>query len=101
MNPDGTLIATASIKGTKLKVFSADNEKVTPLQVLRRGTQGAVISSIVFHPTQNLLACCSSKSSIHIFSTADSIKKCIENKYYGFQDSDMEKAGDVKNAQPR
>lgn len=82
VNPEGTLIATASIKGTKLKVFSADNGQT--LQVLRRGTSNVLITSIVFHPTLNLLACCSVKSSIHIFSTSESVNKCIESKVVGF-----------------
>lgn len=78
VNPEGTLICTASIKGTKLKVFSADSGET--LQVLRRGTSKAQINSIVFHPSLNMIACCSSKASIHIFSTKISVEKCIENK---------------------
>jgi len=49
VNPEGTLICTASIKGTKLLVFSADSGD--KLQTLRRGTSNATITSIVFHPT--------------------------------------------------
>ncbi len=69
VNAEGTLIATASIKGTKLKVFNAESGDT--LHVLRRGTSNATITSIVFHPVMNLLACCSSKSSIHLFSVGE------------------------------
>lgn len=97
MNPEGTLICTASIKGTKLLVFSADSGE--NLQVLRRGSQNATITSIVFHPSLNMLACCSSKASIHLFSTKASVDKCIENKQYGFtQNSNT--SGDVENSKP-
>lgn len=89
VNPEGTLIATASIKGTKLKVFSADSGDA--LQILRRGSTNALVTSIVFHPTLNILACCSNKSSIHIFSTKESVDKCIENKQYGFTEGDSSK----------
>ncbi len=98
VNPEGTLICTASIKGTKLKVFSADSGET--LQVLRRGSSNALITSIVFHPTLNILACCSSKSSIHLFSTKVSVTKCIENKQYGFNQATTSKGADLENKKP-
>jgi autophagy-related protein 18 len=41
VNPDGTLIASASQKGTVIKIFSADGGET--LQTLRRGSGSAVI----------------------------------------------------------
>lgn len=38
----------------------------------------------MFHPTLNLIACTSTRSSIHLFGIKKSIEKCIENKQYGF-----------------
>jgi hypothetical protein len=78
VNAEGTLIATASIKGTIIKVFSAEEGEL--LQELRRGAGKAFIASIVFHPTMNLIACTSNRTSIHIFEIKKSIEKCIENK---------------------
>jgi len=78
VNPDGTLIASASQKGTVIKIFSADGGET--LQTLRRGSSTAVITSIVFHPSLNIIACTSNKSSIHIFEIKKSIEKCIELK---------------------
>lgn len=97
VNPEGTLICTASIKGTKLLVFSADSGD--KLQTLRRGSSNATITSIVFHPTLNMVACCSSKSSIHIFSTKSSVEECIKKKQYGFNQSQLD-ASDVENKKP-
>lgn len=82
VNSEGTLIASASVKGTLIKIFSAEEGEL--LQELRRGAGKAIITSIVFHPTMNLIACTSNRTSIHLFEIKKSIEKCIENKQYGF-----------------
>jgi len=79
-------------------VFSAETGE--KLQVLRRGSSNATITSIVFHPSLHLLACCSSKSSIHLFSTNAAVLQCIEKKLYGFTDSSSSQAG-VENSKPK
>ena len=73
LNSEGTLIASASIKGTVIRIFGT--EEGEPLQELRRGSGKAFITSIVFHPTLNLIACTSNRTSIHLFE----IKKSIDN----------------------
>lgn len=78
VNAEGTLIATASVKGTLIKIFSAEEGEL--LQELRRGAGKASLTSIVFHPTMNLIACTSNRTSIHLFEIKKSIEKCIENK---------------------
>lgn len=75
MNPEGTLIAAASVKGTVIKIFSADGGEL--LQHLRRGSKATHITSIVFHPTLHLLACTSDRDSIHLFEIKKAIDKCI------------------------
>lgn len=72
MNGAGTLIATASVKGTKIKVH--DSVTGETMNVLRRGTSEVNITQIVFHPTIDLLACSSNTSTIHIFSLISEIK---------------------------
>jgi autophagy-related protein 18 len=73
LNSEGTLLASASIKGTVIRIFGT--EEGEPLQELRRGSGKAFITSIVFHPSLNLIACTSNRTSIHLFE----IKKSMDN----------------------
>lgn len=82
VNADGTLIATASIRGTIIRIFSA--EEGVLLQELRRGSSKAFITSLNFHPSINMIACTSNRSSIHLFEIKKSVEKCIETKHVGF-----------------
>jgi WD40 repeat protein len=84
------LIASASQKGTVIKIFSADGGEL--LQNLRRGSKGATITSIVFHPSLHIIACTSDRSSIHLFEIKKSIEKCIQLKQYGFTQGDKDKS---------
>jgi ABC-type proline/glycine betaine transport system ATPase subunit len=68
VNPDGTLIASASQRGHVIKIFSTDAGEV--VQELKRGNSKAEITSIV-------LACTSSKASIHLFEIGKAVEKCI------------------------
>ncbi len=72
MSQDGKLCATASDKGTLIRVFST--EDATLLQELRRGADKADIHSIAFDKTSDWLACTSDKGTVHIFSLADAHK---------------------------
>lgn len=54
VNPEGTLIASASKKGTMIRIISVEGGD--QLQELRRGSGKAMINCLVFHPTLNLLA---------------------------------------------
>ena len=82
VNTDGTLLASASMRGHIIKIFSTDSGEV--MQELKRGNSKAEIKEIVFHPSLYLLACTSSKASIHIFELNKAVNKCIELKQYGF-----------------
>ena len=59
VNPDGTLIASASERGHIIKIYSTDAGEV--VQELKRGNSKAYIENILFHPYQYILACTSSK----------------------------------------
>jgi len=95
LNPQGTLIATSSVKGQTIRIFSS--EEGTLLQELRRGASKAFITSITFHPTLNLIACTSDRSSIHLFEIKKSVEKCIESKSYGFTNGDAQRNTDGDN----
>lgn len=63
---DGALLATASNKGTLVRIFNtADGSK---LQELRRGVERAEIYSLAFHPNLRWLAVSSAKGTVHVFT---------------------------------
>merc|ERR1711981_45685 len=72
MNIQGTRIATASDKGTLIRIFNTEDGKL--LSELRRGTQAAIIYSINFSPDSSLVCVSSSHGTIHLFATEDSSK---------------------------
>ncbi|CAG7826661.1 unnamed protein product, partial [Allacma fusca] len=66
INQQGNLIATASDKGTLIRVWDA--QKRLPINELRRGTDPATIFCINFSPDSDFLCCSSDKGTIHIFA---------------------------------
>lgn len=66
LNSDGTRVATASDKGTLVRVWSTATGAL--LQELRRGSDRADIYCLTFSPTTEWLACSSDKGTVHIFS---------------------------------
>ena len=66
LNLDGTLLATASEKGTLIRVF--DTLTGNHLREVRRGADRAVIQSIAFSPNSKLLVCSSDKGTVHVYS---------------------------------
>ncbi|EAQ90098.1 hypothetical protein CHGG_06717 [Chaetomium globosum CBS 148.51] len=65
LSPDGELLATASEKGTLIRVFATSN--CARLVELRRGIDPATIFSLAFNPSGTMLACTSDKSTLHVF----------------------------------
>eukprot|EP00755_Sulcionema_specki_P006339 Sspe_Gene.35183::Locus_17063_Transcript_1_1_Confidence_1.000_Length_871::g.35183::m.35183/K17908/WIPI, ATG18; autophagy-related protein 18 len=66
----GTKLATASQKGTVIRVFglSPGGKAEAPLlYTLRRGASMATVHSLCFNEAATLLACTSSKTTIHIW----------------------------------
>jgi autophagy-related protein 18 len=65
INPAGTLLATASDKGTVIRVFGIPNgDKVAQF---RRGSYPARIFSISFNAVSSLLCVSSDSETVHIF----------------------------------
>lgn len=95
VNNDGTLIASASIRGHIIKIYSTDGGDL--VQELKRGNSKADISGLVFHPTQHIIACTSSNKSIHLFEISKAIDKCIQMRQYGFTNKDLQKNVEAKN----
>ncbi|GKZ30636.1 autophagy protein [Aspergillus brasiliensis] len=65
LNSDGTLIATASDKGTIIRVFSVPDGR--KLYQFRRGSIPSRIYSMSFNTTSTLLCVSSSTETIHLF----------------------------------
>jgi len=73
-SPDGTRIATASDKGTVIRVFSC--ETGAKLYELRRGLKRtASIYSLSFSPCGGFLACSSNTETVHVFRLEDKPKE--------------------------
>jgi len=79
VNQNGTLLATASDKGTLIRVFNISNGKL--LTELRRGSKNAEINCIAFDEQNKFVGCASDSGTIHIFSIVSAMKILDENYY--------------------
>ncbi|KAJ3197844.1 autophagy protein [Entophlyctis luteolus] len=76
---DGSIVATASDKGTVIRVFSVPNGQ--KLHQFRRGTYNATIYSLAFDLSNKYLAVSSDTDTVHIFKLeSDSERKEREKR---------------------
>jgi len=75
LSPDGSLVATASVKGTLIRIFETHTGK--QVNEVRRGAEKAKICDIIIDPENQYLSCSSDTGTVHIFSIAS---KEVENK---------------------
>ncbi|ETS73925.1 hypothetical protein PFICI_13791 [Pestalotiopsis fici W106-1] len=68
LSTDGELLATASEKGTIIRVFSTSS--CAKIAERRRGSEFAQIYSLRFSPSGQMLACTSAKGSLHVFDVS-------------------------------
>ncbi|KAJ2109936.1 autophagy protein [Coemansia sp. RSA 376] len=73
MNREGTMLATASDKGTVIRVFALPSAQ--KIAQFRRGAYPAKIHSITFNATSTLLLVSSDTDTVHIFRIADGRNK--------------------------
>lgn len=71
LNATGTRLATASEKGTLIRVY--DTMTGDLLQEVRRGTDKAEIYSLAFNASSSMLACTSDKGTVHIFKLKEAV----------------------------
>ena len=69
LNINGTLVATASKKGTLIRVF--DTLRQTKIVELRRGVDAATLYCLNFSLDSNFLCASSDKGTVHIFALKD------------------------------
>eukprot|EP00760_Papus_ankaliazontas_P004616 PhM_4_TR11990/c0_g1_i1/m.63792 len=69
VSPDGSLLATASERGTLIRVY--DTSTSHKVKEVRRGSNHATIYSLAFSPDLRFLACGSDSGTIHVFSMAE------------------------------
>ncbi|KAL5233997.1 hypothetical protein ACI65C_001407 [Semiaphis heraclei] len=70
INPLGTLIASASSKGTLIRIWDTCHK--VKVAELRRGSDTATLYCINFSPNSEFLCCSSDKGTIHIFAVIES-----------------------------
>lgn len=79
INQNGTLLATASDKGTLIRIFKVPEG--TLITELRRGSKNAEINCIVFDEQNKFVGCTSESKTIHIFSIVSAMRAFDENYY--------------------
>eukprot|EP01126_Amoeba_proteus_P049807 TRINITY_DN5843_c0_g1_i4.p1 TRINITY_DN5843_c0_g1~~TRINITY_DN5843_c0_g1_i4.p1 ORF type:complete len:209 (-),score=39.96 TRINITY_DN5843_c0_g1_i4:614-1240(-) len=78
MSADGSRLATASEKGTIIRVFDCDTGR--KIAEFRRGTQAAIIHSLAFNKLGTHLCLSSSTATVHVYSCDEA----QENRTSGF-----------------
>jgi WD40 repeat protein len=71
LNYDGSKLATASEKGTLIRVFSTATSEQT--HEVRRGWNQAIIYSLSFNRTSEWIAVSSDKGTVHVFTLAGGV----------------------------
>lgn len=66
LNTDGTMLATASERGTLIRIWDTRNGEM--VKEFRRGLEVVAITSLTFDLDTTRLAVCSTKGTTHIFS---------------------------------
>lgn len=79
LNPDGSRIASASEKGTLIRIWNCHTGE--PMRELRRGVDRADIYCICFNQTSSHVACSSDKGTVHLFSLSAPPVRCAEPAY--------------------
>lgn len=77
INHNGTLLATASDKGTLIRVFSIQTGEL--IAELRRGVKNCNISCIAFDEHNKFVGCSGDTGTIHLFSIVTAMKNSANN----------------------
>ena len=91
INNDGNILATASDKGTLIRIFNINNGEL--ITELRRGSKNVKINCIVFDKENNFIACSSDVGTIHIFNI-ENVSKLISEE---IEEENKESENENKN----
>ncbi|XP_026194275.1 WD repeat domain phosphoinositide-interacting protein 3 [Cyclospora cayetanensis] len=69
LSQDGSLLASASVKGTLVRIFSSASGQL--LKEVRRGVNPALITCLCISPCNGLLAVCSNTGTLHLYRLGD------------------------------
>lgn len=78
INNEGTILATASDKGTLIRIFLISKSD-QPIAVLKRGKKTVNINCLVFDETSEIIGCTSDAGTTHLFDISG-ISKLIEKE---------------------
>ena len=79
MNNQGTIIATASDKGTLIRIFLISKTD-QPIVALKRGKKNVKMNWLVFSPDNEIIGCTSDSGTIHVFNIREINKLIIDKK---------------------
>ena len=79
MNIEGTIIATASDKGTFIRIFLV-SKLDHPIAVLKRGKKSVKMNFLVFDHNNEIIGCSSDSGTIHVFNISELNKLINEQK---------------------
>lgn len=79
LSKDGKLLATASDKGTLIRVFDIGDNPAKMIKEVRRGSSKAEIYCISFSNDKNYLCTTSSSGTVHIFNIDPNTYVCVKN----------------------
>ncbi|KAL6339762.1 hypothetical protein AAG906_034848 [Vitis piasezkii] len=87
LTTDGQLLATASTKGTLVRIFNTSDG--TRLQEVRRGADRAEVYSMAFSSTAQWLAVSSDKGTVHVFGLKVNSGSLGNDKSHGASDANL------------
>lgn len=93
LTQDGRLLATASSKGTLVRIFNTLDGSL--LQEVRRGADRAEIYSLAFSTTAQWLAVSSDKGTVHVFGLKVGSGPLLQDRSHGAAESNPSSASAV------
>jgi WD40 repeat protein len=95
VNNKGTILATASDKGTYIRIFLISKDE-HPIVSLKRGAKTAKINCLAFDSYNEILGCSSDSGTIHIFNISE-INKLLVDKNNEEKKEDIKEGKQYKN----